>query len=335
MAAPIDPLSALARLTRLERLESLLGAGATTPAAGVAASATPVTPVGAIMPGEAIQPEQPSVADTHAGSYPRGADGGPAPQAGAGNASSHTRLSADAALIARLLEEADTPGVASKLTGAAVDASAELPAQLAQSLARSLSTTGVFYESHLQEWIAGERPLAALRTEPHNRLPPGAPRMTMAPAATGEGTVAMADTPTASPTEPTRSAAPMPEALAAIVREQLDTLDLRRVHWHGEVWPQQPAQLEIAAEAHRHEDADGEDGTDTPDMHCWRSTLRLTLPQLGVVEVHIGLDPQGADISVRADDHALAALQPGRSAFAEALTQAGVAVRLLELKAHA
>lgn len=334
MAAPVDPLSALARLSRLERLESLLGAGATTPAAGVAASAAPVTPVGAIVPGEAIQPEQPSVADTHAGSYPRGADGGPAPQAGAGNASSHTRLSADAALIARLLEEADTPGAASKLVAAAVDASSESPAQLAQSLARSLSTTGVFYESHLQEWITGARPLAALHAEPHNQLSSGAPRMAMAPAAADSGEIAATGTPTASPTEPARSTAPMPEALAAIVREQLDTLDLRRVHWHGEVWPQQPAQLEIAAEAQRHEHA-GEDSSDTPDTPCWRSTLRLTLPQLGVVEVHIGMDAQGTDISVSAEDRALAALQPGRIAFAETLAQAGVAVRLLELKPHA
>lgn len=331
MAIPIDPLSALARQARLDRLESLLGMGATTPAAGVAASAAPVAPVGAIAPGEPVQPEQASVADTRTGSYPRKADGSATAQAGAGNASSHTRLSADAALITQLLEEADTAGTSPRLPAAAVDASAESPAQLAQSLARSLATTGVFYESHLQEWAVGERPLAALHAEPHNQLPAAPPRTAMMSAAAGEGDSAVQGAQGTSPADAARPTA-MPEALAPIVREQLDALDLRRVHWQGEVWPQQFAQLEIAEEARwrEHADTDG----DEPDRPSWRSTLRIALPQLGMLEVRIGMDAGGTMISVQGTDEALCALQPGRDAFVEALAQAGVPVRVLELKPH-
>src|SRR5690606_11769669 len=86
-------------------------------------------------------------------------------------ASAYTRLSADATLITQLL--ADTPEAQNKpvvvMTG--IDVSAAPPEQVAKAFARSLVTSGVFYESHLQEWVAGDRPVEALRAEPHNRLP--------------------------------------------------------------------------------------------------------------------------------------------------------------------
>lgn len=45
-----------------------------------------------------------------------------------------------------------------------------IPAQLAGALARVVATSGLFYESHLQQFAAGMRPLALLAQEPQARL---------------------------------------------------------------------------------------------------------------------------------------------------------------------
>ncbi|WP_174918229.1 flagellar hook-length control protein FliK, partial [Burkholderia lata] len=51
------------------------------------------------------------------------------------------------------------------------EAAAALPvAALRAALAQAVSESGLFYESHLAQWLAGQRPLAALMREPQARL---------------------------------------------------------------------------------------------------------------------------------------------------------------------
>lgn len=51
------------------------------------------------------------------------------------------------------------------------------PALLAEGLKNVLTRSGVFYESHLAQWIRGERPLADLLREPQGQLSPLAGRL--------------------------------------------------------------------------------------------------------------------------------------------------------------
>ncbi|RQR30428.1 MULTISPECIES: flagellar hook-length control protein FliK [unclassified Burkholderia] len=55
---------------------------------------------------------------------------------------------------------------------AAARAAADAPpvAALRAALAQAVSESGLFYESHLAQWLAGQRPLAALMREPQARL---------------------------------------------------------------------------------------------------------------------------------------------------------------------
>jgi len=56
-------------------------------------------------------------------------------------------------------------------TTAAREAAAPPPvAALRAALAQAVSESGLFYESHLAQWLAGQRPLAALLREPQARL---------------------------------------------------------------------------------------------------------------------------------------------------------------------
>ncbi|CAN0624072.1 Flagellar hook-length control protein-like protein [Burkholderia multivorans] len=58
-------------------------------------------------------------------------------------------------------------------------------AALRAALAQAVNDSGLFYESHLAQWLAGQRPVAALEREPQARLP--IPSAT--PAGTGAGDV--------------------------------------------------------------------------------------------------------------------------------------------------
>ncbi|WP_175856423.1 flagellar hook-length control protein FliK [Burkholderia anthina] len=61
---------------------------------------------------------------------------------------------------------------ASAATSAATATTAAAPpvAVLHAALAQAVSESGLFYESHLAQWLAGQRPLAALLREPQARL---------------------------------------------------------------------------------------------------------------------------------------------------------------------
>ncbi|TDA45206.1 flagellar hook-length control protein FliK [Burkholderia pyrrocinia] len=65
-----------------------------------------------------------------------------------------------------------TPSSAAASSAAAArETAAPLPvAALRAALAQAVSESGLFYESHLAQWLAGQRPLAALMREPQARL---------------------------------------------------------------------------------------------------------------------------------------------------------------------
>lgn len=87
------------------------------------------------------------------------------------HASANTTLSAAARAISAIL--GPTPGVASAVRGSApVWSLPTAPAapQLAAALARTVATSGLFYESHLSQFATGARPLAELAQEPQARL---------------------------------------------------------------------------------------------------------------------------------------------------------------------
>ncbi|MCA8003042.1 flagellar hook-length control protein FliK [Burkholderia metallica] len=88
-----------------------------------------------------------------------------------------TVLLTDTAVPARAPAAADpaapsTPASAAASSAAAArEGAAALPvAALRAALAQAVSESGLFYESHLAQWLAGQRPLAALLREPQARL---------------------------------------------------------------------------------------------------------------------------------------------------------------------
>lgn len=82
--------------------------------------------------------------------------------------SAESSLSNAGRLIDNILRAAQKEGAPVGLVGKAplVQSSAATPTQLASALKDALAFSGLFYESHVEQWAGGERPLAELMREP-------------------------------------------------------------------------------------------------------------------------------------------------------------------------
>ncbi|MBU1237175.1 MAG: flagellar hook-length control protein FliK [Gammaproteobacteria bacterium] len=111
----------------------------------------------------------------------------------------YARISDTGQLIGRLLTaEGKTPPPAALNRGQPLVAQPPgTGVELAPALQKAVSQSGLFYEAHQAQWVAGERNLASLRAEPQGTLP-AAPRPAPLglPASTAESLVAQNRAPT-------------------------------------------------------------------------------------------------------------------------------------------
>lgn len=161
---------------------------------------------------------------------------------------------------------------------------------LAQALARSLASSGLFYESHVAEWADGARTLAELSAEPQQ-------------AAASKG----------APPDP------LDPQTAGFINLQLVTHEQDRVAWHGQLWPGQPLHLEIEKDApEREKHAAAEEAS-------WQSRLRLAFPVLGQLDAQLTLAGGRLQLVLAAGDETAAALlRAHQGQLAESMQAAGI-----------
>lgn len=118
-----------------------------------------------------------------------------------------TELSPAAQLIGRYLKEAESAGASTRHEATSVVThSPKNPQLMAQDLRQALSNSGLFYESHLNAMMQGQRTVAALMQEPQNHHN---------------------------------------AQIATLMAQQLAVLDNQRLSWHGEVWPGQKMDWDV------------------------------------------------------------------------------------------
>lgn len=154
-----------------------------------------------------------------------------------------TTLSSAARLIDSILHAATGAGKTEALTGKA----AILPgmpgdtAALASGLKQTLASSGVFYESHLSQWVAGSRLLAALQQEPQAKFKPDNtfPAASVSPTAKAAAAQLVDVVSTWNGAAPAAAMGPVGNELMQLVNLQLQTLEQQKIVWHGEIWPGQ------------------------------------------------------------------------------------------------
>lgn len=193
--------------------------------------------------------------------------------------------------------------------------------QVANALQDGLNHSGLFYESHLHEWVQGSRSLQDLAREPQaQQAAGGKPQQAgaelarlpdqMRDAAGAEKLAGMLRDalPTASGSRATdadvltradMAAPPLDPEAARMIGLQLNTLETQQVRWHGELWPGQKMEWEVSE--------------DTPERTpgevqepVWNSKVRFELPHLGTVSASIRLVGNSVQVQVEAADEAAA-----------------------------
>jgi hypothetical protein len=177
------------------------------------------------------------------------------------------------------------------------------PAKLAESLHQAVGNSGLFYESHLGEWSAGARPLAALLGEPQM-----------------QGALTSA--------RPGQSADP---ATAQFINQQLSTQEQGRIAWQGQLWPGQQLRWEISRDRPGH-GARQDNGA--PPEAPWRSGLRFRFPMLGEIAATLVLAGDQLHIEVESGaGEVRELLRAHAGALEAALAAAGSPLASLSLRA--
>lgn len=177
---------------------------------------------------------------------------------------------------------------------------------LAASLRDALSFSGHFYESHLLQWFLGERLFEDIQKESRIRLASLTKKKTetisnentsegLELVAEKKGLLALALENDELP-DIRKHGAALPDALnSALLREQVETLLSGIFHWQGSVWQDQKMEWEV-------EKKDSE--SDHESERSWRTTLRLSLPNLGEVSATLTFSDAGISGKITTDSTA-------------------------------
>ncbi|MEI6732365.1 MAG: flagellar hook-length control protein FliK [Comamonadaceae bacterium] len=175
-------------------------------------------------------------------------------------------------------------------------------APLSRALSQTFSGSGLFYESHQAEWVAGTRSLAQILQEPQGQLPTSGPR--------DERMIQTQAVP--------------------LVQQQLAALDTSAVLMHIEIWPRQWMQWTV--EEH-HTSAPPEEQQEA--QSAWSTSLHLELPQLGELNASLGFGMDGVRIRIHASSADSATLlQEHRAALLEALAAADLPTASIVIAHH-
>lgn len=196
----------------------------------------------------------------------------------------------------------------------ALNAPTTQSAPIATALRDAIAFSGLFYESHLRQWVAGTRTLPDLLREPQAQL----------------GKLALA---TPNPADQTSTSNTINSPTTQLMALQLDTLENQRVVWRGELWPGQLLDWEISQ---REPDSNHTDAEHTTAEPSWHSVVRFELPTLGTVSASIKLVGQRVQMQLRTDnDAAVSTLRNNGTQLADALDAAGSTLELLSVKRDA
>lgn len=262
--------------------------------------------------------------------------------------SAQTSVSDTGRLIDHMRQLAQSQGLPNRVVGGPpllqgpAAAGAMLAKQIAGALQNMLDSSGLFYESHVEEWATSQRPLEKLMREPQAGFPRQlneAPLQRL-PTADAKATETYAKGGSALPDEfaSTASAAQQADTVlrqatqehlqaARMVNLQLDMLEHRRAAWEGELWPGQKMVWEVSDET-----PEGSD-TSRAASRVWQSRIHIELPQLGAVTALLQLQGERIRVQLAASSAQSAMLlQDKGKTLAESLEAAGSFLDQLTVK---
>lgn len=198
------------------------------------------------------------------------------------------------------------------------------PAELALALRTALVRSGLFYESHLANWAVGLDSTDGLMQEPQNRMASKTARADATPVLASMLASAAPLTDATSPGQVADAKSANP--IHTLLTQQLQVLESPQFIWRGELWPGHMLEWQVGQETDTPRDP-AKPAASESEM-AWESRLKISLPQLGTVNVHIKLDARQAfSIRLVPDQAEIGALlQQNQARLIEQFTTAGCAL---------
>jgi len=203
-------------------------------------------------------------------------------------------VSSAAHLIDNILKQAEATGVSKKFEATAVVThSPKSPDVIAKDLKAAISNSGLFYESHLGDYVEGFRSLADIKQQPQNQ----------------------------------------PNSMINnLLPQQLAVLENQRLSWHGEVWPHQKMDWDIYLPQKDRESANGGNHLMADEPKPIASDLTLYLPNLGKVTAKLSLIDGRMRISMFAEEQqTLATLRTQSKSLTDAIQKNGQILERLQI----
>ncbi len=208
-------------------------------------------------------------------------------------------ISPTAKLIGNILNQADSEGLPTRFEASAVVTHAPNNAQIvAHDLKYAVSSSGLFYESHLHDLMQSNQALTTIRQEPQNQVNP---------------------------------------PLTGLMAQQLAILENQHLSWQGLVWPGQKMDWDVYLHKNVDENNQQQflGQQETIENRPISSEMTLHLPNLGKVTARLSLADGRMRIGILAEQaQTLNALKDQRQGLAKAIEKNGQLLDALTIAHH-
>jgi flagellar hook-length control protein FliK len=206
-------------------------------------------------------------------------------------------ISPTAKFIGNILSQASHEGIPARFEASAVVTHTPNNAQIvAHDLKHAIKTSGLFYESHLQDLVNNNQTLTTIRQESQNQAN---------------------------------------VQLTSIVAQQLTLLENQHISWQGQVWPGQKMDLDVYFKKDEAGQQQLNMQQDAVENRPIMSEMTLHLPSLGKVTARLSLADGRMRVGLIAEhEQALSAMKVNRQALAKAIERNGQQLDALTISNH-
>lgn len=228
--------------------------------------------------------------------------------------SAQTELSPTGQLINALLQETNNPkdklGIRASAPLLETDTNfipeKQIAKQIESHLRQSITSSGLFYESHVTQWLTGQKSKAEIELEPQAKI-----------ALAQENSVLM--------NKDERNQT----ALAQIIHQQLDILDQQKFTWLGLLAPNMPMEWDVSKPPKQ----DSQSDQTEQETQSWQSQLRLQLPHLGNINIQLQLRNNQLQLAIKGQQqNAIELLQAAYPALQQTLESTGTSIQSFKIK---
>lgn len=181
-----------------------------------------------------------------------------------------------------------------------------LAASLFPQLNQQITSSGLFYESHVAAWLNGQFNKQDLLKEPQSKTP------------------LFTDISKLSDIE-----TPHRELLTQIIHQQLETNEQQKIAWQGLFFPNAPMEWLIKEEQTKNQNMNAQD----EENNAWSSSLKLKLPELGGINIQLNIQNNHLSLAISTQNLDTAdLLHAHQLSLKESIQQTGANIQTFSVK---